>query len=87
MSLDHPSVFTGVAQSTLQQWLSVAQTALFQLQSGAQIANASYTQGDGAKSVTYRAPDMGALNVLIRQLQQELGIVRRARRPLRPYFR
>jgi len=87
MSLDHPSVFAGVDPGTLQTWLSTAQTALFQLQSGALIANASYTQGDGAKSVSYRQVDIGALNILIRQLQQELGIVRRARRPLRIFFR
>ncbi|MDR3408460.1 MAG: gpW family head-tail joining protein [Methylovirgula sp.] len=87
MSLDHPSIFAGVAPATLQAWLTSAQTALFQLQSGVQVANASYTQGDGAKSVSYRAPDMAALNLLIRQLQQELGIIRRARRPLRVWFR
>ena len=51
------------------------------------MASASYAQGDGAKSVSYRQADMASLNMLIRQIQQELGIIRRARRPARVWFR
>jgi hypothetical protein len=87
MSLNHPTVLAGMDPATLQSWLTQAQTALFQLQSGASVASASYAQGDGAKSVTYRGTDIAALTMLIRQIQQELGIVRRARRPLRVWFR
>ena len=87
MSCEQPSVFAGMDPATLQAWLTSAQTALFELQTGAKIANASYTQGDGAKSVTYRPVDIASLNMLIRQLQQQLGVVRRARRPMRPFFR
>ena len=87
MSCEQPSVYAGIDPATMQAWLTAAQTALFELQSGAKIANASYTQGDGAKSVAYRAVDIGALNMLIRQLQQQLGIIRRTRRPMRPFFR
>ena len=87
MSSKQPSVFTGVEQATLQQWLTAAQTALFQLMSGVQVATASYTQGDGAKSVTYRQANIAQLNMLIMQLQQQLGITRRARRASRVVFR
>ncbi|HZV10268.1 MAG TPA: gpW family head-tail joining protein, partial [Novosphingobium sp.] len=77
MSLSHPTVLAGIPPATLQQWLASAQLALFQLQSGQQVASASYAQGDGAKSVSYRQADMASLNMLIRQIQQELGIIRR----------
>lgn len=46
----------------------------------------SYTQGDGAKSVTYTKADLGAISQLIRLLQAQLGIIERPRRAIHPSF-
>ncbi|WP_434715501.1 gpW family head-tail joining protein [Paraburkholderia sp. A3RO-2L] len=82
-----PSIFAGMSQTALQQALSNAQNALIELQTGAKGVTFSYTQGDGTRSVTYQQTDIAALTALIRQLQQELGIVCRARRPIRFVYR
>lgn len=80
---DRPSIFAGMDTTTLQQALANAQAALIALQTGSKGVSFSYTQGDGAKSVTYTPANIGALTALIRQLQQQLGIICRARRPIR----
>ncbi|GJG92846.1 gpW family protein [Cupriavidus pauculus] len=74
------SIFAGMSQAALQKALSDAQAALIALQTGSKGVSFSYTQGDGAKTVTYQQADIGALTALIRQLQQQLGIIPRARR-------
>lgn len=76
------SIFAGMSRPALQLALSNAQTALLQLQTGAKVVTASYTQGDGAKSVTYTQASIGGLVMLIKQLQAQLGIVRHPRRGL-----
>lgn len=76
------SVFAGMSTPVLQQALASAQTALIALQTGQKVVSASYGQGDGTKSVTYTEANIGALTMLIRQLQQQLGIIHRARRPM-----
>ncbi|TCK39658.1 gpW protein [Paraburkholderia sp. BL8N3] len=81
------SIFAGMSQEALQQALSNAQAALIALQTGTKGVSFSYTQGDGAKSVTYQQTDIAALTALIRQLQQQLGIICRARRPVRFVYR
>ncbi|WP_442854862.1 gpW family head-tail joining protein [Burkholderia sp. Leaf177] len=43
----------------------------------------SYAQGDGTKSVTYTASNMANLVALIRQLQQALEVICKARAPVR----
>jgi len=73
--------------ATLQQALANAQSALIALQTGSKGVSLSYTQGDGAKSVTYTPANIDALTALIRQLQQQLGIIRHARRPIRFVYR
>lgn len=75
------SLFAGLSPTVLQANLAAAQQAYAELSTGAKIISASYTQGDGAKSVTYRQANIAEVAALIRQLQQELGIVSRARRP------
>ncbi|BDD90877.1 hypothetical protein PanNE5_03170 [Pandoraea sp. NE5] len=82
-----PSIFAGMSQTALQQALSNAQSALIELQTGAKGVTFSYTQGDGTRAVTYQQTDIAALTALIRQLQQELGIVCQARRPIRFVYR
>ena len=54
---------------------------------GGQGVSFSYTQGDGTRSVTYTATNPGYLAALIRQLQQQLGIICRGRAPIRFWYR
>lgn len=76
------SIFAGMSTEQLQAALTAAQTALIQLQTGAKAVTLSYTQGDGTKSVTYQQASLGGLAMLIKQLQAQLGIIRRPRRPM-----
>ena len=54
--MSRTSVLDGLDLVTLQARLTAMQLALLDLQSGAQVATASYAQGDGNQSVTYRGP-------------------------------
>lgn len=80
------SVFAGMSTPVLQQALTNAQTALIALQSGQKIVSASYGQGDGTKTVTYTQANIGDLTMLIRQLQQQTGVIHRARRRMRVVY-
>ncbi|WP_227105164.1 gpW family protein [Chromobacterium rhizoryzae] len=80
------SLLAGMSTAALQQALQDAQQAYIDLSTGAKGESFSYTQGDGAKSVTYTRANIGQLQMLIRQLQQQLGIIPRARRAIRPIF-
>lgn len=79
------SVFAGMSADQLRAALASAQQALIELQTGRAYASLSYTQGDGAKSVTRRVSSVAELTALIAQLQSALGIGRR--RPMRVYYR
>lgn len=76
------SIFAGLDTVTLQNWLSSAQMALVELQSGSKVVAVGYTQGDGSKNITYTRAEIGSLTMLIRQLQAQLGIICRPRRAL-----
>lgn len=52
MTICTTGVFAGMDSTVLQGQLQAAQLALIQLQSGQSNVTLSYTQGDGAKSVT-----------------------------------
>ncbi len=80
------SLLAGRSTAQLQTDLNNAQQAYIDLSSGAKGETYSYTQGDGSKSVTYTRANLGDLAALIRMLQQQLGIVNRARRPIRFYY-
>jgi gpW len=82
-----PGLFYGMPVDQLQQMLADAQAALIALMLGQKGVSFSYTQGDGARSVTNTPASMAGLNAYIRQLQQALGIVCHARRPARFLFR
>lgn len=75
---------SGVPKATLEQWLRESQQALHDLSTGAKGESFSYTQGDGAKSVTYTRTDIGALQAHINALLYALGM--RRRRAIRPVF-
>lgn len=80
-------VLQGVPAATLSAWLAVAQQAYADLMSGGKVVTASYSQGDGSRSVTYTMASMVNLQVWIGQLQRALGQPYQSRRPMRPYFR
>jgi hypothetical protein len=82
----YTSLLAGRSTAQLQTDLANAQQAYIDLSTGAKGESYSYTQGDGAKSVTYTRAELPALNALIRMLQQQLGIVHRGRRPSRFMF-
>lgn len=76
-------LFAGMDDSILRAQLTAAQLALMQLQSGQSNVSLSYTQGDGAKSVTKKMGSVAECTALIQQLQMALGIRCNVRRPLR----
>lgn len=80
------SLLAGMPTAALQKALADAQQAYLDLSTGAKGESYSYTQGDGARAVTYTKTSMPQLTALIRGLQQQLGIVRQARRPARFRF-
>jgi hypothetical protein len=77
------SLFAGQSREALEQALADAQAAYMRFQLGGMGVSYSYTQGDGTRSVTYSATSLAQLAAYIRQLQQALGIVCRARNPAR----
>ena len=81
------SILAGRSPAQLQADLAAAQQAYIDLSTGAKGESFSYTQGDGAKSVTYTRANLPALVALIRELQAQLGLIRRPRRPIRFLFR
>lgn len=81
------SLLAGRSTAQLQTDLANAQQAYIDLTTGGKTQSLAYTQGDGSKSVTYTRAELPALTMLIRQLQQQLGIIPRTRAPLRPIFR
>ncbi|MFZ6724698.1 gpW family head-tail joining protein [Undibacterium sp. MH2W] len=72
--------------SALQTALANAQQAYLDLSTGAKGESFSYTQGDGARAVTYTRANIADLVMLIKQLQAQLGIVNQPRRPMRFRF-
>lgn len=81
------SIFAGMSAPMLQTALANAQQAYLDISSGAKAVTVNYTQGDGAKSVTYQMSSLPNLVALIQQLQMQLGIISHARRPIRPIYR
>ena len=81
------SILAGRSTAQLQADLAAAQQAYIDLTTGAKGVSFSYTQGDGAKSVTYTPANLPSLVALIKQLQAQLGIVTRPRRPVRFWYR
>lgn len=80
------SLLAGRSTAQLQADLAAAQQAYIDISTGSKGESYSYTQGDGSKSVTYTSTNLQQLAALIRQLQTQLGIVSRGRRPIRFNF-
>src|SRR5260363_171325 len=54
---------------------------------GSKYESVSFAQGDGSKSVSYTRANLAQLVMLIKTLQAQLGLIPRARAPLRFLFR
>lgn len=79
------AITDGMSADAMQAQLSALQTAYFELVSGAKVVSASYGQGDGTRTVTFRQADKTEIQRTILMLQKALGLIRhypRARRPL-----
>lgn len=59
-----------------------AQQAYIDLSTGNKVLVAGYAQGDGNKSVTYTKADLASIVALIKQLQAQMGMITRGRRPI-----
>jgi hypothetical protein len=68
------SLLAGMDTTVLRQNLAQMQQDYLDLSAGRKVQTATYTQGDGAKSVAYTAATIGQLAMAIRQLQAQLGI-------------
>jgi hypothetical protein len=66
--------YAGWTTEAKQAALMSAQQALMDLSMGNKGEAFAYTQGDGAKSVTYTRADMGTLQNLIQSLKGSLGL-------------
>lgn len=71
--------------ATLQQWQMEAMLALHQLSTGQKGEAYAYTQGDGAKSVTYTRSNINDLRAWLAKLNAQLGLGS-GRRPMRVIF-
>ena len=81
------SIFAGMTTAALQAALASAQAAYIELTIGGKPQAAAYTQGDGAKSVTFTPATIANLVQMINELQAQLGYRRFARRPIRFGYR
>jgi hypothetical protein len=84
------SILDGIDVGVLQTRLAAMQQAYLDLTSGAKGQTYSYTQGEGAKSVTYTAANIADLTQAILSVQTQIdqinGVCLNRRAPLRPYF-
>lgn len=76
------SLLAGMDTGRLQAQLATLQQAYLDLSTGTKGESYSYTQGDGAKSVTYTRANLPALMQAIRLVQAQLGIIATPRRAL-----
>jgi hypothetical protein len=80
------SLLAGMDTTVLQKRLAQMQQDYLDLSSGAKVQSASYTQGDGSKSVSYTMANIAQLTLAIRHLQAQLGIIDTPRSAIRVRF-
>jgi hypothetical protein len=71
-----------IDNATLQQWNTGVINAFYAYNTTGRVTTANYTQGDGAKSVSYSVPDIGTLRAFMAQIQDEMmrrGLLARRR--------
>jgi hypothetical protein len=84
------SILDGIDITSLQTRLAAMQQAYLDLTSGAKVQVASYTQGDGSRTVTYTQANIADLTQAILAVQTQIDrfncqTVNR-RKPMTPYF-
>ncbi|WP_241300494.1 gpW family head-tail joining protein [Burkholderia stabilis] len=80
------AITDGMSTADMQSRLAALQEAYFDLASGAKIVTATYNQGDGTKSVTYKPSDLAQIMKAIEMLQMALGLIPRYHRARRVLF-
>lgn len=85
------SILDGIDVGVLQLRLAALQQAYLDLMAGAKVVTASYTQGDGARAVTYTQANIADLTQAILGVQTQIDQLTGAqcinrRAPLRPFF-
>lgn len=80
------TLLSGRPKVQLQADLAAAQQAYIDLSTGAKGASYSYTQGDGARAVTYTQANVADLAAAIMALQVALRVAGAGRRPARFRF-
>jgi len=85
------SILDGLDVGALQLRLTAMQQAYVDLTSGAKVQVASYSQGDGSRSVSYTLANIADLTAAILGLQTQIdylnGVRRNRRAPLTPVWR
>lgn len=84
------SILDGIDVQALRMRLATMQQAYLDLTSGAKVQVASYSQGDGGKSVTYTMANISDLTQAILTVQSQIdaatGCRVNRRAPMRPIF-
>jgi len=84
------SIYSTIDTTTLQSWLPQLIQARMDVIAGRKAQAVSYSQSDGARSVTYTPADRAAITAEIVAIQSELsarGVMQGGgRAPMRPYF-
>lgn len=84
------SILDGISVDALRQQLAVMQKAYLDVSAGGKIEVASYTQGDGSKSITYTRANIEQLTQAILAVQTQIdqlsGLRINRRAPIVPRF-
>lgn len=84
------SILDGIDVGVLQSRLAALQQAYLDLMAGSKVVTASYTQGDGARAVTYTQANIADLTQTILAVQTQIdrltGQCINRRAPMRPLF-
>ncbi|RJF81662.1 phage head-tail adapter protein [Azospirillum cavernae] len=75
------TILAGMSDTALRTALASLQKALIDLSLGQKAVTVSYTQGNGARSVSYGQTDSARITAQIVAIQTQLGIGR-GRRPI-----
>lgn len=86
-----PRLLDGVSLAELRSRLAALQSAYLDMQSGKQVVTATYVQGDGTKSVTFRQAEVANLTQAILSVQTQIDIATTGapsgrRAPITPIF-
>lgn len=83
MNCSPRGIYATWSQAELQSYRTALKSTLQALNSGQSVATASYTQGDGPKTVTFRDVQSGQVTATLLQVEVALGLRPRARRRIR----